>query len=271
MKFIAIGDNVVDCYLDERIYFPGGNAVNVAVNCKRNGVEHVNYIGIFGNDEKADHIKNSLREEGVTFERSRKVYAPSATPGVRLENGDRVFVPGGRESCQHLFAIQLSKEDFMYIANYDLCHTSCYSHLENELPELSKIIPVSFDYSLRRDEEYLKQTAPYVSYAFFSGSDMSEEECNLFAQKVRSYGVGVVGITRGEDGAIFYNEKGVYSSEIYTVDVVDTMGAGDSFIAGFLASYFKDHDMEKSLKYASRRAAHTCTLRGGFGHAHPFE
>ena len=31
MRMIAVGDNVVDCYLDQRVYYPGGNAVNVAV------------------------------------------------------------------------------------------------------------------------------------------------------------------------------------------------------------------------------------------------
>ena len=35
MKLIAVGDNVTDCYLDEGIYYPGGNAVNVAVDCKK--------------------------------------------------------------------------------------------------------------------------------------------------------------------------------------------------------------------------------------------
>ena len=32
MKLIAVGDNVTDCYLDEGIYYPGGNAVNVAAS-----------------------------------------------------------------------------------------------------------------------------------------------------------------------------------------------------------------------------------------------
>ena len=48
MKLIAVGDNVTDCYVDEGVYFPGGNAVNVAVNCRRNGAGQVEYIGIFG-------------------------------------------------------------------------------------------------------------------------------------------------------------------------------------------------------------------------------
>lgn len=53
MKLIAVGDNVTDCYLVEGIYYPGGNAVNVAVDCKRDGAEKVNYIGVFGNDDRA--------------------------------------------------------------------------------------------------------------------------------------------------------------------------------------------------------------------------
>lgn len=34
MRIIGIGDNVVDCYLDQGLYYPGGNCVNVAVNAK---------------------------------------------------------------------------------------------------------------------------------------------------------------------------------------------------------------------------------------------
>ena len=62
LKLIAIGDNVTDCYVDEGVYFPGGNAVNVAVNCKKCGAEKVNYIGVFGDDDRADYIRECLAE-----------------------------------------------------------------------------------------------------------------------------------------------------------------------------------------------------------------
>ena len=104
MKLIAVGDNVTDCYLDEGIYYPGGNAVNVAVDCKRDGAEKVNYIGVFGNDDRADYIRACMEEEGVTCERSRKVFAPTCQPGVKInEEGDRIFVGGIRDTCQHMF------------------------------------------------------------------------------------------------------------------------------------------------------------------------
>ena len=56
MNLICIGDNVTDCYVDEGICYPGGNCVNVAVNSKRLGIEDVNYIGIFGDDDKSSYI-----------------------------------------------------------------------------------------------------------------------------------------------------------------------------------------------------------------------
>lgn len=54
MKLIAVGDNVVDYYQDQETFYPGGNALNVAVLAKRLGHE-ASYIGIVGNDE-ARHI-----------------------------------------------------------------------------------------------------------------------------------------------------------------------------------------------------------------------
>ena len=55
------------------------------------------------------------------------------------------------------------------------------------------------------------------------------------------------------------------------MDAVDTMGAGDSFIAGFLTAYGDGRSMEAALDYAAERSALTCTIRGGFGHPHPLD
>ena len=94
MKLIAVGDNVTDCYVDDNVYYPGGNAVNVVVNCQKDGAKKTAYIGIFGNDENAQWIQDCLAKEGIDTSRSRKVYAHSAQPRVLLKDGDRVFAPG---------------------------------------------------------------------------------------------------------------------------------------------------------------------------------
>jgi fructoselysine 6-kinase len=272
MKIIAVGDNVVDCYLDQKKYYPGGNAINVAVNCKRCGFDESAYIGIFANDKKAEHIKWTLDKEGVTYERSRCMFGVSGQPRVNLTpEGDRVFVGGPKNTVQHIVRLRLTPEDLDYIANFDVCHTSCYSSIEPELSNIKKHCDVSFDFSDRRDEEYLKVVCPHVRFAFFSGSDLSLEEVKNLIEKCHSLGTEIVGVTRGGKGAIFSKNGDLFEQCIKPTEVIDTMGAGDSFIAGFLTKYVECKDMGISLDFAASCAAKTCTFHGGFGYPQEFD
>ena len=54
--------------------------------------------------------------------------------------------------------------------------------------------------------------------------------------------------------------------------MIDTMGAGDSFIAAFLTTIEdpqKDRDVRAALKAAAVFAAETCTKEGAVGHPAP--
>jgi fructoselysine 6-kinase len=271
MKMVAIGDNVVDCYIDQGVYYPGGNCVNVAVNCKRYGWEECTYIGVFGNDDKAEHIKWALDQEGVDYSRSRTMIGISGQPGVNLTpEGDRVFVGGPKDTVQHLVRLKMTPEDLEYISQFDICHTSCYSSLELELSNIKKHCDISFDFSNYRDKEYLKTICPHIKYGFFSGSNLSPDEIRKLIDICHSFGTKIVGVTLGSKGAIFSNDGEIFEQGIVPTDVVDTMGAGDSFIAGFLTYYIKYRDMPKALGFAAKCAANTCTFNGGFGYPHPF-
>jgi len=273
MKLIGVGDNVVDCYLDQKLYYPGGNAVNVAVNCRRNGAERVAYMGVFGDDGAAEHIKRSLTEEGVSYERSRKVYARSGHPGVSLDaGGDRVFVGGPKDTAQHILRVRLTPPDLDYIAAFDCCHTSCFSGIEPELQNLASRVDVSFDFSTQNDEGYLKAVCPHLRFAFFSGDSLTEAKLDSIITFCHGCGVEVVGITLGSKGAIFSRRGERFSQPIKpAASVTDTMGAGDSFIAGFLTRFYDSGDMRAALDYAADRAAVTCSFFGAFGHPHPLD
>jgi fructoselysine 6-kinase len=272
MNVVAVGDNVVDCYYDQGVYYPGGNAVNVAVQCKRNGCTRVGYIGIFASDEKGAHIKRSLDLEGIEWQRSRTMLGVSGSPGVRLsETGDRIFVPGPSEAVQKNVSLQLVPEDIKYLDNFALCHTSCFSHMEGQLACIKEVCPISFDFSEHRDVPYIASVCKYLEYAFFSASDLSEKEILQLMQLCHDNGCKVVGCTQGAKGAVFSDGLRVYHQKAVPIDVVDTMGAGDSFIAGFLTAYHESKAMEKSLLYAAEQASRTCLYHGGFGHPHHFE
>ena len=90
-------------------------------------------------------------------------------------------------------------------------------------------------------------------------------------RKVHELGTKIVGVTRGHKGAVFYDGERVWHQGIKKVDAIDTMGAGDSFIAGFLTAYGDGKGMEEALDYAAVRSAATCMIRGGFGYPHKME
>ena len=69
MRVLGFGDNFIDKFVDRRTYYPGGNAVNVAVFARELGAQ-AGYLGVFGNDELAAHLKTTLTELGVTIDHS---------------------------------------------------------------------------------------------------------------------------------------------------------------------------------------------------------
>ena len=197
--------------------------------------------------------------------------APTGSPGVRLVDGDRVFVGGPRNTAQHIVRIRLTDEDIAYIGRFELCHTSCYSSIEFELSKMQKVCQVSFDFSDRKDDAYLEQVCPCLTYAFFSGSEMTEAEIKALIDRCHALGTPVVGVTMGARGAIFSENGKYYVQRIKHVKAIDTMGAGDSFIGGFLTRRILGDDMTLALDYAATAAANSCKIHGSFGYPHPLD
>jgi fructoselysine 6-kinase len=267
MKLIGVGDNVVDFYKDRGEIFPGGNALNVAVFSKRNGVERSSYMGIIGDDEAGDLVLNSLEAENIDISRIRRAYGPNWESVVTLnEEGDRVFVGSNKGGVQSQFKLNFTEEDLLFIATHDLMHTSVYSRIEKELPVLSERVPISFDFSSRRDEEYIRTVCPYLQYAFFSGSDLSKSECIDFMHYIGNLGTPFVGMTRGGDGALFLANGKVFEQSIHEANVIDTLGAGDSFIAMFLTQFHQYHNIREAMRLAAETAAKVCEYYGAFGY-----
>ncbi|WP_248930725.1 PfkB family carbohydrate kinase [Paenibacillus hamazuiensis] len=269
MKLLAIGDNVVDFYKDQGMMYPGGNALNVAVISKRYGAKAAGYLGVIGTDAAADHVVHCMEDEGIDFSRIRVVVGENGEAQVAVnEEGDRVFIGTNRGvRVQSLVTLQLTADDIEYINGYDVIHSSVNSDFENELPKVSHK-EVSFDFSTSKkwNPEYLERICPHINYAFFSGSDMQLQSMKDLFELVHRFGVEVVGVTRGERSALFSINGDIFEQPTLPTKVVDTMGAGDSFIAGFLTHYADAKDARYALSKAAEIAAHTCTYYGAFGY-----
>jgi len=73
--------------------------------------------------------------------------------------------------------------------------------------------------------------------------------------KLHSLGVKLAVITDGSRGVQAFDGQYRYLFPTYEVPVVDTLGAGDGFGAGFLAGYLRTGDVEYSLKLGSANGA----------------
>lgn len=69
-------------------------------------------------------------------------------------------------------------------------------------------------------------------------------------------------LTKGELGASYFSRNETYSVKAYKVNVVDTVGAGDSFLAAFLASRISGKSIIESLESASVLSAYVASQIG---------
>lgn len=67
MKVLGLGDNVIDRYTHTGIGYPGGNALNFSVYARMLSAEAA-YLGVFGDDRAAEHIRRVLERRGIGLE-----------------------------------------------------------------------------------------------------------------------------------------------------------------------------------------------------------
>jgi fructoselysine 6-kinase len=156
------------------------------------------------------------------------------------------------------------------MSRFDLAHSSIFSGLESELRKLDRVIPlISFDFADSNDWSYVKAVTPYIDIAFLSADKDSEKEIRKLAHLVYTMGPGLVVITRGAQGALAYNGSRYQSQSIIPTEVIDTLGAGDAFIAGFLVAYLKNKDLARALSGGALAASKGCSIWGAFGYGVP--
>lgn len=266
VRVLGIGDNTVDIYVDQGVQFPGGNAVNVPVLMKRMGAEAA-YLGCVGNDRLGGIVADALVAEGLDISHLRRIDAPNSWSRIRHVGNDRVF-DGNNPSLRD--AYDLTAADFDWIAGFDLVHSSVYSRLEGELGQIGAAARLlSFDYSSEFTDDYITDTAPHLDIAFLSAPDLSDRDAAALARQVAGYGPRLVVVTRGERGALALEDGSQMEQPVTPTNVVDTLGAGDGFIAGLLMARLEGKLLDGQLAAGALQAAAVCRQRGAFGHETP--
>lgn len=82
------------------------------------------------------------------------------------------------------------------------------------------------------------------------------------AEALRAQGIENVMISLGGEGAVLSTDEGTYCANAPKIDVVSTIGAGDSSIAGFIAKFSENASFEDALKNAVSYGSAACCVEG---------
>ncbi|MCL4377266.1 MAG: PfkB family carbohydrate kinase [Actinobacteria bacterium] len=267
---ISIGDNCVDIYNQEKKeFYPGGNAVNVSVIARRQGLS-VCYYGIFGNDIYGEILKSNLLKEGVNLDYCKTMEGKTGFTIVGFNNGDRVFLDDNI-GVQNYFDLSDNFLDVLKDSriNFYSGFTSWISDAENEqdniknknlrlLPEIKKYSDLlAFDFSNIADLNYIISLSSYIDIAFFSMGSKGDIFVKEFLKNIQGYfsNGSLIVLTLGKNGSMALKNKEVFSQEPIVAARVDSLGCGDAFIGAFLAEHIKtDGNIKKCLKYGTEIA-----------------
>lgn len=256
----AVGDNVVDRYLDRGEMYPGGNAVNVAVHARRLGMRAA-YIGIVGSDIAGRLVASSLRSEGVLLERMRVVDGPNAWAAVQLVDGDRMFVGADKGVSR----FELDADCLEYLEQFTLVHVGYAGGLEHQVPLIAERTAVSFDFA-DRSREFAEPVLPFVRFATFSAGDVGLDGVDELIDWAHALGAETVIVTAGSEGAVVSDPSGRSHVPATPITVVDTLGAGDAYIAAYLVHALNGSPRDVAMQAASDYAASICSQYGAYGY-----
>jgi fructoselysine 6-kinase len=261
IRIACVGDNCVDVYDGTGESYPGGNPVNVAVYIRRLGGS-ASYIGAVGGDAGGRMLLSALGERGVDVCRVRVLPGATAVTHVSRVNGERIF---GEYDEGVTADFRPSPEDVEFMCSHDLVVSGIWGHAEGCFGELRRRgIPVAFDCSEYPEDAVSAAALKNTDIAFFSDDVSDDAALRGRIRAAAALGPAIVAATRGGRGSLVFDGENFHEGGITPCAVADTMGAGDSFIAGFLYARLGGADIPACIRAGSDCSAVTLGYYGAW-------
>jgi len=245
----------------------GGCAANVAVGLVKLGIE-ASCVSQIGDDEIGKWIRQELQKNKVNVDMlATQAGKKSDMSAIVVDetSADRVIFSNKNSSGK----IELNKEKiqeaewillgdihgkwkeqmgtiFQLADNYQkrVAFNPRGSHIREDPAEIIEAIALCEIVFVNKDEaiEIVSSMHNDVSFEMMNNEKFLLEKLSKLEPKV-------VVLTDGERGAWASNGKNIFYSPAEKVKAVDSTGAGDSFLAGFLAAYIKEKEIIDCLKW----------------------
>ena len=99
---------------------------------------------------------------------------------------------------------------------------------------------------------------------FFGLESDDNEDVRAFMVEKQARGPKAVVVTLGENGSLAYDGEQFHKGNIIKCEVVDTMGAGDSFIAGFIVGILEGQTIDECMVTGAKSSAVTLGYSGAW-------
>jgi fructokinase len=300
-RFVVCGESLID--LIQAAEQPGGNfsstwlalsaggPMNSAVALTRLGAD-THFLGRFSRDSFGRQLTSYIADAGVALDLATESSQSTSIAVVSLDDrGVASYTFHFAETANFGWQAEdlpaLTSDDFLHIASLATVVSPGAQVLLDWAGQLT--CQMSYDINVRPTvitdpDEYWEHVKPWlrtigVHHGILKASDEdvkflaqaagasrtgSSDPVEVAAGWVESYGVSMAVITLGPDGAAAVLPGGeVIRVPGFPTDVVDTVGAGDTFMAGFLDGYVNlDQSVADALRRGAAASSIVCSRQG---------
>ena len=246
----------------------GGQAATTMTALQRLGLKTA-YAGRFGSDAEGQFGFASLEAEGVNIEFAEVVSGARNQVAfiiVDASSGERTIIWDRDEQLSY----RADEAPIVLAARGRVLHLDAHdppacARMAQAARAEGTIVTADIDNIYDGLPELLPLIDVLIGSREFPHrvTGIADHRAALVELKAR-YGCGLVGMTRGKEGAIIYCDGQFIESPAFAVPggCRDTTGSGDAFHGGFLYGLLNGKDVETSMKFANAVAALKCRELG---------
>jgi len=238
----------------------GGSAANTIYALAKMGFS-CGYLGKVGKDEEGNFLLEDLNRVGVDTRKVKRDKKSGVCLVLLGKSKDRsiIVLPNANDT------LVFPELDTDYINEAEFLHMSSFL---GKIPfEAQKQIAgetkakISFNPGEPHATKGLKELTPILEHTFILF--LSQKEAEILtgkdykkgARMLLSYGIEVIACTLGEKGSYLLSREEEFKVPPEKVEAVDTTGAGDVYVAGFLAGLLKKLSLSECARLATKAAA----------------
>lgn len=254
----------------------GGNGCSTSYTLGMLGTR-VRLLGAVGADAFGDFLVERLRSACVETSGLRRTAAPTATSvAIVAHDGARGFLHRRGSSAE----MYVSPEEFEReladgFQHYHVAAPFGQTRMRPLHPDLlrrARAAGLSTSLDTHWDSEgiWLADLAPSLPATdfLFVNEDEARMLCasadpDVAGSVLRERGAGVVIVKLGARGCAVYTASGRIVVPAFAVGAVDTTGAGDCFVGGFLSEKLRGRSLEEAARFANAVAAMSVSCLGG--------